>query len=453
MSTPKNILYSALPGVDTLLQSPVLAEVPPHIAKLAIREELASLRMQIGNGTLTSPPTNVAEKVRVRVQKLQSPKLRPVLNATGVVLHTNLGRAPWAPEAVDAVRRVVSGYCNLELNLQTGKRGGRLDGPKRLLKALTGAEDAVIVNNGAAALMLAMTATAKGQEVIVSRGELVEIGGSFRIPDVVASGGATLVEVGTTNRTRISDYTSAITENTAALLRVHPSNFSIIGFTSRTTRAEVVAAAKEAGVISIEDLGSGALGADYSGSGEEPTVDMVVSSGMDLVTFSGDKLLGGPQAGIIVGKSALITKLRGHPMYRALRVGKETIAALEAVLLLHLNKIPGPISKKITMPPIQLQENAQELLIMLKELGVAAKIETGQGFVGGGASPDSTLTGETVTIDGANEETMLRLRTGTPAVVARLSDGVLIIDLRTIDTPKLQTLATSIAAAINQETK
>ncbi|MEC8424970.1 MAG: L-seryl-tRNA(Sec) selenium transferase, partial [Myxococcota bacterium] len=310
---------SRLPAVHALTSDPRLSAVPHAVAVRAARAVIAEARETIlAGGRL---PDDLPDRAVARAVLLRRPRLRGVINATGVVLHTNLGRAPLPAEAVHAVRDVACGYANVELELETGRRGGRLRGIADALRDLTGAEDAIAVNNGAAGVLLVLTALARGRSVVVSRGELVEIGGSFRVPDVISAGGARLVEVGTTNRTRVADFAAAVDEDVALLLRVHPSNFRQLGFTERPERAALVALAQETGRPLVEDLGSGLLGdAPVSGMGLEPeAADVAIRAGVDLVVFSGDKLLGGPQAGLIVGRTPLVQACRTHPLYRALR--------------------------------------------------------------------------------------------------------------------------------------
>ena len=292
--------YRHLPKVDLLLRDPRLAALPHAVALGACRDVLAELRTAIATGK-PEVDADVAGRAAARAERLLGGRMRPVINATGVVIHTNLGRAPWPAEAVAAVTEIASGYCNLEIDLDSGRRGGRMDGVSALMRHLTGAEAALVVNNCAAAVLLALTALARDREVVVSRGELVEIGGSFRVPEVIAAGGARLREVGTTNRTRLADYGAAIGPDTAALLRVHPSNFRVVGFVEAPERAELVALGHDRGVVVLEDVGSGSLAGDLG----EPSIRGAIADGVDLVMFSGDKLLGGPQAGVIAGRAAL----------------------------------------------------------------------------------------------------------------------------------------------------
>jgi len=416
-------LYRQLPGVDVLLADPRLADVPLAARKRAVRAELAALRAGIGRGEVTSVG-DVAAAVAERAAAMRARKLRRVINATGVVLHTNLGRAPLPPEAAEAVAEVARGYSNTELDLATGKRGGRLAGIREPLVTLLGCDDAIAVNNCAAAVMLVLTALGRGSEVIVSRGELVEIGGSFRMPDVMADSGAILREVGTTNRTRAADYADAMTDETVMMMRVHRSNFSIEGFTERPTTAQL-AALRTARVSLVEDLGSGDLAGVFPG---EPSVQQVLADGADLVCFSGDKLLGGPQAGIIAGRADLVRACRKHPMYRALRLDKLVLVALEATLRVHLDGRPVP-----TLTLLQSQGDADGLAQALLARGLPATIEEDVGYSGGGALPGRSLTARVVTLRGRSPERLAGyLRDDAPPVVARVARDALILDPRTL---------------------
>jgi L-seryl-tRNA(Ser) seleniumtransferase len=416
-------LLRNLPGVDSLLQDPALDGLPRPLALRAIRRVLDRIRGELKSGARTGVGEVVAE-VLEESERLRTLKIRRVINATGIVLHTNLGRAPLAPAAAAAVAEVAGGYSNVELDLATGKRGGRLQGVEEPLCLLTGAEAALVVNNNAAAVLLALTALAQGQEVVVSRGELVEIGGSFRVPEIMGVSGALLVEVGTTNRTRAADFKAAINENTALVLRVHPSNFRVEGFTERPTTAELAAFS----VPLVEDLGSGALQA----IGEEPEVGQVLADGADLVTFSGDKLLGGSQAGILVGSAALVGLCRDHPLYRALRLDKLALAALEATLRLHL---AGEESQIAALAAISSdgKESAVRLHKRLEDQGMAVRLEEDEGFAGGGSLPGEALPGWVVVIDAENPGKLHEfLRTRSPPILARVAAGAVRIDPRTL---------------------
>ncbi len=433
-----------LPSVDRLIQAARATgdEAAPHTLLLeAARAELAAARTQLRDGALATDDllATLAERVRARVAAVLRPSLRPVLNASGVIIQTNLGRAPLSSAALAAMARVGGGYSNLEYDLERGGRGGRGVHLEGLLTRLTGAEAALAVNNNAAAVYLALLALAPGREVIVSRGQAVEIGGGFRIPDVLRQSGATLVEVGTTNRTYAHDYAAAITERTALLMRVHSSNFRLVGFVHETPLDEMAAVGRAHGVPVLDDLGSGTLlpTAPY-GLAPEPTVQASVASGADLITFSGDKLLGGPQAGLIVGRRDLIEQLRRHPLARALRVDKTTIAGLEATLRAYLSGTALdelPVWRMISAPLAGLQARAEALAAQLRAAGLAAEVAPCRSAVGGGSLPGETLPSVAVAIkpgpDGA-DALAARLRAGSPAVVARIAEGRLLLDLRTV---------------------
>lgn len=415
-------LYRQLPGVDALLAG-CLAPYAHPVATAAARQVLDELRQEIRDGLPELP--DVEELVRERAELLAHGRLRPVINATGVVVHTNLGRSAWAEEARQAAVDAM-GYCNVEMDLDEGQRGGRLQAIDRLLAALTGCEAAIVVNNCAAAVLLALTTIAKDREVVVSRGELVEIGGSFRVPDVIASGGARLVEVGTTNRTRAADFEAAITDQTGALLSVHPSNFRQIGFTERPSREALVAVGRRAGVPVLEDLGSGAL---EDGLGETG-VRTAVAAGLDLVLFSGDKLLGGPQAGLIVGRAHWVERLRRHPLYRALRVDKVTLAALEATLALHLRGGEVPTPARLTA---DVDGRTERFAERVRAAGLTVDVRETEGRAGGGALPERPLPSRALAFAGWRHDEARQLRLGRPAVVARVHQDALWVDLRCVD--------------------
>ncbi|MCC7179615.1 MAG: L-seryl-tRNA(Sec) selenium transferase [Acidobacteria bacterium] len=361
--------------------------------------------------------------------------LRPVINATGVIIHTNLGRAPLARAAIDRVAATAGGYTNLEYDLAKGERGSRAVHAEALLTMLTGAEAAVVVNNNAAATLLMLAALARGREVLISRGELVEIGGGFRVPDVMAQSGAELREIGTTNRTRVADYTVAAGPRTAVILRVHPSNFRIEGFTERPTLAALVDAGRTLGIPVVEDLGSGNLD---EGLADEPSVRGSLAAGVDLVCFSGDKLLGGPQAGILAGRRALVDQLRRHPLMRAFRVDKLTYAALEATLLEHLAGRANetvPVRRMLAMDVDAIEERARALADRLLALGWRVSLVSGSSAVGGGSAPGLALPTVLVAIEreGLTADALeARLRALDPPVIARIVDDRVALDLRTV---------------------
>ncbi len=360
--------YRALPSIQRLLQHP---DATPALAD-ALRAQLAYLRTEIAAGRLASIPTDALLVAKAR--DAEAPVLRRVINATGIVVHTNLGRAPLADAAIAAVAEAAQG-CNLEYDLTTGKRGHRGEGAEALLCRLTGAQAALAVNNNAAALLLTLTALAGPEtEIIVSRGELVEIGGGFRVPDIIAGGGARLVEVGTTNRTRLADYAAAITPRTRMLLKVHQSNFRMVGFTEETSLAELAGLARAHGVLLLDDVGSGTLARLPGGLAPlEPTVRESLAAGSDLVAFSGDKLLGGPQAGLLAGREAVVARLRRHPLMRALRLDKMALAALEATLRLHADPARTaeiPVLRMLAQSPAGLRKRAEALCGLLGDAGV-----------------------------------------------------------------------------------
>ncbi len=423
--------FARLPAISTLLADPALAGLPHALAARAAREVVAELRAGIRAGEPL--PDDIPARVRARVEALRAPVLRRVVNATGIVLHTNLGRSPLAPEAAGAIAEVARGYSNVELDLDSGARGERLVPVRDRLRELTGAEDALVVNNNAAAVLLAVTALARGGEVITSRGELVEIGGSFRVPDVLRQGGARLVGVGTTNRTRARDYAAAISEDTRILLRVHPSNYRIVGFTERPPRPELVALARERGIPLVEDLGSGLLGpaprAMTEAEALDESVERAVAEGADLVCFSGDKLLGGPQAGIVVGRAALVGELRRHPLYRALRVDKLILAALEATLRVFAEGRLPPCRALLDREPEALRAVAERLAAAAP----GGRVEPAESFTGGGALPARPLPTHVAAWPLPDPEAAARaLRQRRPPVLARVARGALIIDPRTL---------------------
>ena len=402
--------------------------------------------------------TRLGVQVAAEVEAMVAPSLRPVINATGVILHTNLGRAPLLPEAARKIAETATRYSNLEYDIEAGKRGKRDMHTGDLLAEIVGAEAAIVVNNNAAAVFLVLNTLAKGNEVVVSRGELIEIGDGFRIPDIMAQSGAELREVGTTNRTRLRDYEGAITERTRLLLRVHPSNFRITGFTERPSLEELAGLAKSKGIPLYEDLGSGCL-TDLSASGvTEPVAKASLDAGVSVVTFSGDKLLGGPQAGIIAGEKGAVGRIRRNPLFRALRVDKLTIAALEATLQVYrrgaFDEIPA--LRMIRATRDELKRRSEQFAEQLRALLPAeAKVEIlgGFGVIGGGSTPDQQLPGEVVTMRtpahkaAALEERLRRPEKGTP-VIARIEDDRLVIDLRTVFPEEEAALAEALALAL-----
>lgn len=447
----------ALPSIDELLArpslSPLLSSHSRPVVVAALREAVAGVRTRVlGGEDARFDDRDVAQAL----DRVGQPRLRPVLNATGVVLHTNLGRAPLAAAAVERIASIAAGYCNLELDLDEGERGSRYEPVVELLRALTGAEDAMVVNNCAAAVLLSFSALASGREAIVSRGELVEIGGGFRIPDVMRQSGAIVVEVGTTNRTRLSDYAAAATERTGLLVKVHRSNFAVVGFSEETTTRELAALAAERGVPLFEDLGSGALRALHAeGLASEPTVASVIAAGADVVAFSADKLLGGPQAGILVGKKAALERLKKHPLNRALRIDKLTVAALEATLELYRDGREDeaiPARAALLVKPEVLSRRAQRLSSLLGS--VPHRIVETQSRVGGGSMPLAApkswavALGEKSAAKQSAAEVHEKLRAGDPPVVARIVDDEVWLDVRCLEDTQLDAVARAVANAV-----
>jgi L-seryl-tRNA(Ser) seleniumtransferase len=433
-----------IPSIESLLSSTafrnLLHEHPRTRVTAILRQLQSEQRDPLSHSSAELDAPGYAALVRERLGSLETPSLTPLINCTGVVLHTNLGRAPLAVEAIEAVQRVAARYSNLEYDVEAGERGSRYDHCRSLLCELTGAEDAIVVNNNAAALVLVLNTLATGREAIVSRGELVEIGGSFRVPEIMARSGARLREVGSTNRTHAADYRAAIGGDTALLLKVHASNFRITGFTAEVGIAELAEHARAANLPLVHDLGSGLL---YDlrpfGFPYEPRPQDSLEQGADLVTLSGDKLLGGPQAGIILGRRDLFAALRRNPLCRALRVDKLTLAALEATLLLYLHPDRAresiPVLRMLTADLPALQQRADCLADQLRERGVLADAVKTVSLVGGGAFPDLELPSAAVLV-GAPEaavELEQRLRAGRPAVIARILQQRVGLDVRTIN--------------------
>ncbi len=392
--------FSTLPGVDTLLSDkqikPLLEKYPRTLVSFFIRETLNTIRKSVSEGNAIPEKEEIIRMIRSEIQALVTKSLKPVINATGVIIHTNLGRAPFGEELLKDAHDILTGYSNLEYDLEKAGRGSRYVHVTKLLKYLTGAEDILVVNNNAAAIMLVLRTFARNREVIVSRGELIEIGGSFRMPDIMKASDCEMVEVGTTNKTSITDYLNAIDTGTALLLKVHRSNYTIKGFTKEATLNELVELGKRTGIPVVYDMGSGLLRKPaLPVLKDEPDVKTTLSAGIDLITFSGDKLLGGPQAGIIAGKHDMISKLKKEPMTRALRVGKETLSLLEALCIRYLDEEKffrfSPIYRMMTTPAKQLQERAQRLKDLLMNAGVDARVVESFGQPGGGSLPGKTI--------------------------------------------------------------
>ncbi len=452
-ATAKTTALRALPSVDQLLRTEAAVELRQRIGASRLtslaRSVADEMRAEIQSGELSGPPTREGLLV-LSVQRLKDACLREersriqrVINATGVILHTNLGRAPLSDAARNAITEA-SGYCTLEYDPATGSRGRRGARVETLLMELTGAADALVVNNCAAAAFLILSVLAKDGETLVSRGELVEIGGDFRVPDVMANSGTRMIEVGTTNRTRLDDYRHAITHHTRVLMRVHQSNYRIVGFTTSPTLSELAILAREARLILFEDAGSGALfDLEEQGLGDEPVIRDSIAQGADVVSFSGDKLLGAPQAGLIVGKREIVDRLRKHSLYRALRVDKLTLAALEATLELYsrgvaLNDVP--VLRMLALQPAEIDRRAHSLVQRasrkLSDSAFALELMKGESAVGGGSGPSTHPETTLISVqhnDLPAAEVQARLRSLSPPVIARIADGKVLLDLRTVD--------------------
>jgi L-seryl-tRNA(Ser) seleniumtransferase len=425
-----------LPSVDTLVSSEQLSALAErHGRPLVLAAARAALARAREETRLGAESGDIVARAVYEVQARVRPNLRRVLNATGVIVHTNLGRAPLAPEALARVHEAGAGYTNLEYDLDAGARGSRQDHVGALLRELTTAEAALVVNNNAAAVLLGLAALAEGREVVVSRSELVEIGDGFRIPDVLARSGAELVEVGTTNRTRVADYERAITERTALLLRVHQSNFRIVGFTEQPRARELARLAERHGLVLVEDLGSGAL----VPIGDEPTAQASLADGAHVVTFSGDKLLGGPQAGIAVGRADLIERMRRHPLQRALRADKLTLAALEGTLSLYLaGSRAVPVLHMLEEAPEAVRARAERLAAL-----TGGTVEPTVARSGGGALPTTEIESFACALP---LELAAPLRRGEPPVIGILRDDRLLLDCRTLGEAEIEEAAEAVRA-------
>ena len=446
-----------LPSVSSLIESeairPLLGRAPRSLVVGAVRAAIEAARR-----SPESAPHGEHEWAAAVGHELESaerPSLRPVINATGVVLHTNLGRAPLPDSALEAIRTVAAGYANLEYDVERGERGSRYAHCVGLLRELTGAEDAVVVNNCAAALILALNTFAESREAVISRGELVEIGGSFRIPDIMAKSGARLVEVGTTNRTHIDDYRRALGPACGAVVKVHRSNFAVEGFVAEVGAEELASLAQEQGVPFVHDLGSGLMVslADYGLRGE-PTARDAVRAGATLVTMSGDKLLGGPQAGLILGKAPAISAIRSNPLIRSYRVDKLTLAALEATLAIYreprraLTEIP--VLAMLTATRADVRARAEWLRGKVDSRGVKLAVVDTDASVGGGAFPTARIPSAALAVDGPAEHIERELRAGQPAVIARVTDGRVLLDPRTVPQLDDAAFARAVADAISR---
>ncbi len=453
--------YRTLPSVDRLLQHPAVARLRDRYpngrltthARAVLDRARASLAASSdadGGADLEA----LAQAVVASVEGATTPSLRPVLNATGVILHTNLGRAPLSAAALAAMERAGRGYSNLEFDLAAGKRGSRFAHLTALLREATGAEAGLAVNNNASALLLALSALAADREVIVSRGQAVEIGGGFRIPDVLRQSDATLVEVGTTNRTHADDYGDALNQRTAAILRVHASNFKIVGFTAQPALTELRRLASDAGVLLLDDLGSGCLlDTTRYGLAPEPRVQESVATGVDLTMFSGDKLLGGPQAGLIVGRADLIERLRRHPLARALRPDKSAIAGLAATLAHYLHdqaETEIPVWRMIAAPADGLRDRAEAWRTAI----AAGSVEPSRSMVGGGSLPDESLPTFVLALREPRTDAgslAAALRGGDPPLIARVEHDAVLLDPRTIDPSEDAAVVTALRSALSGE--
>ncbi|HUP28395.1 MAG TPA: L-seryl-tRNA(Sec) selenium transferase [Chloroflexia bacterium] len=449
----------SLPSVDRVMSHPalavVLAQLPYAVVLAAVREEIARSRDLLKQGATGAGygPDDIAGQAAERALSTARPSLRHVINATGVIIHTNLGRSPLSSQAIEAMQRAAA-YSNLEYDLDAGERGSRYTHAVQVLRSVTGCEDALIVNNNAAALVLVLACLAAGKEVVVSRGQLVEIGGGFRIPEIMSQSGARLVEVGTTNRTYTSDYERALTAETALLMRIHASNFRIVGFTEQPGLPELVQLARARDLLVVEDAGSGALiDTRRFGLAQEPLVQESLKAGADLVLFSGDKLLGGPQCGIIVGRQQVVLRLKKHPLARALRVDKLTLGALEATLLHYLKgeaEQQVPVWKMIAAPASAIKVRVERWAETLGRAGLRCRVEEGLSAIGGGSLPGETLPTwllavEPQSVGGSKPQetagTMAELLRGaeTP-IIARVERGLLLLDPRTVADDEEETL-------------
>ena len=452
-------LLRQIPKVDELMKQPQLqqlcAAVPVQKVTEAVRQILDDLRAGILNGSIEEMPAleDLCGLVVGTANKKAEYSLKKVINATGIILHTNLGRACISERAAAAACEVAQSYSTLEYNLQAGRRGTRYSHVEELLCRLTGAESALVVNNNAAAVLLILSDMAQGGQVITSRGELVEIGGSFRVPDIMEACGAELKEVGTTNKTHLWDYDRAITDKTRALMKVHTSNYRIVGFSETPTLPELVELGHSRGLPVIEDLGSGCL-VDLQQFGilGEPTVQDSVRAGVDVVSFSGDKLLGGPQAGIIVGKKAIVDKLKKHPLTRAMRVDKMTLAALEATLRSYDAGLSSeiPTIAMLSATPAYLQGKADQLCQLMRNAGIAAEVVATEGQVGGGSVPTQMLKSFAVAVQPAGvnlDQLEINLRLGSPAIVGRINHDRFLLDVRTLRENDFDAIVKAVAEA------
>ena len=446
-----------IPKVDDLLRSPALAEpiaqYGGHAVTEAVRAELDALRQAILTGQAHAVPELdvLCQKIRKRVRHTSLPSFRGVINGTGIILHTNLGRACLSEKAARAVYDAAKSYSNLEYDLESGKRGSRYSHVEAILCKLTGAESALVVNNNAAAVLLVLSALAQGGQVVVSRGELVEIGGSFRIPEIMEACGAQLKEVGATNKTHLPDYERAISESTKALMKVHTSNYRIIGFSETPALANLVKLGHANGLPVIEDLGSGCLlDLNRFGIHDEPSVQDSIRAGVDVVSFSGDKLLGGPQAGIILGKKQYLDILKKHPLNRAMRVDKMTLAALEATLRSYeaCAEADIPVIAMLSVKPEALKPKADNLAMLLTASGISCEVIPTEGRVGGGSVPNHELPSYAVAFGGDVTVLEETLRKGIRPIIGRIHEGKYLLDVRTLFEGDFPAIAEALKEAV-----
>lgn len=457
--------FRKLPQIHALLESeqalPLVARHGRGVVAHALRVRLDEIREALRSGREAATPDFLTAQffatVEATITSGRTRSLRRVINATGIIIHTNIGRALLAPEALQAIQDAGRSYSNLELDLATGARSSRHAHVEALLRELTGAEAAIVVNNCAAAVLACLTCIGSGREVVASRGELIEIGGSFRMPDVIAQSGARLREVGSTNKTRLADYEAAIGPETAVLLKSHTSNFRIVGFTAKASRRELAALAHSRGVVMVEDLGSGVL-IDLSRFGlvDEPVVRDILQEGVDLVTFSGDKLLGGPQCGVIAGRAALVGKLKSHPIVRAMRIDKLSLAALEATLRLY--KVPNdplqsvPVLRALAESLVSVKARAEKLALSVAAVpGLGVEIVESTAYAGGGALPEQGLQSFAVALKTpllSAEAMAARARTGEHAVLGRIRDDRFCLDMRAVQDSEIPDIAHAILQAL-----
>ncbi|NPD46413.1 MULTISPECIES: L-seryl-tRNA(Sec) selenium transferase [unclassified Lentimicrobium] len=450
-----------LPGVDKVLQyasiKPLIKKYSKNLVTAVIREVISNYRRQILAGEESLNMDNIGEECVSRIQKIAERSLKPILNGSGIIIHTNLGRAPYGEELLEEVFDVLKGYNNLEFNLAKGSRGQRNDHASEILKYLTGAEDIVIVNNNAAAVMLILRAFGRGKEAIVSRGELIEIGGSFRIPEIMAASDCGMVEVGATNKTKVADYEKAINENTALLFKTHTSNYVIKGFTQELSLEELSGLGKKYDIPTVYDIGSGLLRkVDEKALMNEPDVKQALASGVDMICFSGDKLLGGPQAGIIAGKKEFIQKLKKEPMMRALRVGKTTLAILEKACSYYLNDQDlfkhNVLFRTLNTPKLERKESSEYLQSLLAKKSISSSIEPSKGQYGGGTLPDLVLDSYSVKLNlgkgkSTGKQFYHELLNQKPALLTNLKSGSIYVDLLCLQEKDLDDVAELIKKA------